>query len=311
MSRCSISNMISDAPNLVFVMGMDREKVAAGLAVKHEKLLPYLAQTMDNSPAPDKDNAARLRGIRYGYSFIEKFIQVPFVLPQPNEKSITRLLLAMPGQLQKEDAPPPAPDLEPTPDPLEPPVPQPEPDEDKELEAKARAETQEQIEEEFMKFEGDDDNFRAIVLMVSKPFDYNPRRVKQFVNTFRLRAATAKVTGLYEPKDGKRLTFEQLGKFVGIGLRWPLFMRAVERDPVIFAQVVDVAEERPEAQATDNIKQWCQELKLTQLIKAGCSDKTAEGKSEAERARFSLIGADIVRLLEVAPSVTAPMNEEL
>ena len=37
----ALNLMIGNDPRIVFLIGMDREKVAAGLAVKHEKLLPY------------------------------------------------------------------------------------------------------------------------------------------------------------------------------------------------------------------------------------------------------------------------------
>src|SRR5207237_10378875 len=54
----ALNLMIADSPQLIFIIGMDREKVAAGLAVKYEKLLPYL------SPSPStqvpRDNG-RLR----------------------------------------------------------------------------------------------------------------------------------------------------------------------------------------------------------------------------------------------------------
>jgi len=55
--------------------------------------------------------------------------------------------------------------------------------EDKEA---ARAERQEVRKEVMLKFEGDDKNFRSVVLMVSEAFGNNPRRVKQFVNLFSL-----------------------------------------------------------------------------------------------------------------------------
>ncbi len=38
----AINLMLSDSGPIVFIIGMDREKIAAALAVKHEKLLPYL-----------------------------------------------------------------------------------------------------------------------------------------------------------------------------------------------------------------------------------------------------------------------------
>jgi hypothetical protein len=41
----AVNLMISSNPQLVFIMGMDRAKVAAGFAVKHEKVLPYLCES--------------------------------------------------------------------------------------------------------------------------------------------------------------------------------------------------------------------------------------------------------------------------
>ncbi len=58
---------------------MDREKIAAGLAVKYEKLLPYV------KPAPGSDTRAKaadpLGGLEFGYAFAEKFVQLPFLAP--------------------------------------------------------------------------------------------------------------------------------------------------------------------------------------------------------------------------------------
>jgi tetratricopeptide (TPR) repeat protein len=327
----SISLMISENPKLVFVMGMDREKVAAGLAVKHEKLLPYLAGQTEKKEV-DKDEVKRLRGVRYGYSFIEKFIQVPFSLPQPDEKSIGEMLMGMSGQIkeekkttrEKQEGEPIAEDIPvkkvlpderigETPKTETADVPQKQIEPDKELEEKEHAIRQEQIKEEFLKFDGDDPTFRAIVLMVSKAFDYNPRRAKQFVNIFRLRAATAKVTGLYEPKDGKRLTFEQLGKFVGIGLGWPLLIRDIERRSELLEELVEKAEGGAEGKANEKkpkgnglyFERWADNEKLMELLKAGC-----ENKKDAEKClRFSLKGLDVKKLLQVTPPLISVEEE--
>src|SRR5205085_11107279 len=98
LDRCEVPNaadlmqalnlMLSENQQLIFIMGIDREKVAAGLAVKHEKLLPYLSlDTPKKDALPDQ-----LQGIVFGYNFIEKFIQVPFVLPEPTETDIEKFL---------------------------------------------------------------------------------------------------------------------------------------------------------------------------------------------------------------------------
>src|SRR5579862_6176203 len=38
----ALNLMLSEDKHLVFVMGVDREKVAAGIAAKHKELLPFL-----------------------------------------------------------------------------------------------------------------------------------------------------------------------------------------------------------------------------------------------------------------------------
>ncbi len=315
----SINLMISENPNLVFVMGMDREKVAAGLAVKHEKLLPYLAESTKNKDL-DKEELKRLRGVRYGYSFIEKFVQVPFSLPRPDEKCINKMLMGLSGQIkgekkttgQKQEGEPITKDVPSREDPAKSKsamsetgnadVSQTQIDAGRKLEAQEHAMRQEQIEEELLKFNGDDPNFRAIVLTVSKAFDFNPRRAKQFVNIFRLRAATAKVTGLYEPKDGKRLWFEQLGKFVGIELGWPLFIRDLEKNPRLLDKLVDVAEgEEKPGNPDSRIKEWAENERLIGLIKSGCYDENETKKTGDEYERFCMRGLPVERLMKVAP----------
>ncbi len=329
----SINLMISENPKLAFVMGMDREKVAAGLAVKHEKLLPYLAES--TVMCLSEEEAKRRRGVRYGYSFIEKFIQVPFGLPQPDEKSINEMLMGMSGQMKEDkkeqvkktktkrietgteaEEQALSEPIGEVPKTKTAKIKKEKKEEDKKLEEKKRDIRKEQIEEEFLKFDGDDPTFRAIVLMVSKAFDFNPRRAKQFVNIFRLRAATAKLTGLYEQKDGKRITFEQLGKFVGIGLGWPLLIRDIERRPALLEELVDAAEGRTEGEAKENnnppkksvnFEKWADDDKLIELLKAGCENQ----KDMEKRRRFSLKGLSVSKLLQVAPSVMSAEEEQV
>jgi len=316
-------------------MGMDREKVAAGLAVKYEKLLPYLAEPTEKKDADkdaDKDEVKRRRGVRYGYSFIEKFIQVPFRLPQPDEECIEKMLMGLSGQIKEEkqeqinktktkrietgaeaEGPPPSEPSSEFPEAKTTKVKPEKIEEDKKLEEKEHAIRQEQIKEEFLKFDGDDPNFRAIVLMVSKAFDFNPRRAKQFVNIFRLRAATAKVTGLYASKDGKSLTFEQLGKFVGIGLGWPLLIRDIERRPALLEELVGAAEGRTDGEVEKKkepkknsvrFKKWVDDDKLMELLKAGC-------ENEKDVEKFSLKGLDVKKLLQVVPRPRTSMVKEI
>jgi hypothetical protein len=93
--------MISDSPQLVFILGIDRQKIAAALAVKHKEYLPYFpvsdrlnrgqhqgdfTKKDDTSPKDGKDDSDKVKGavfdptpgLQFGYSFIEKFIQIAF-----------------------------------------------------------------------------------------------------------------------------------------------------------------------------------------------------------------------------------------
>jgi hypothetical protein len=86
----AINLMIADDPSVVFILGMDREKVAASLAVKYESILAYLPS---ETPEIDPDILARRsasKGLAYGYTFIEKFVQLPFQVPQPSQADFER-----------------------------------------------------------------------------------------------------------------------------------------------------------------------------------------------------------------------------
>jgi len=324
----SINLMLSDKTKLVFIMGMDREKVAAGLAVKHEKLLPYLSGLPVCIDESDKDKMKRKGGIWYGYSFIEKFIQIPFVLPTPSKKDINNMLLEMVGEVEdrvetkhddqeekkteevKTETPVvPGEKIEgESVEQLEqkPPVPT---HEEKEV---ARAERKEIRKEVMWKFEGDDKNFREVVLMVSEAFGNNPRRVKQFVNLYRLRIRTAASTGLIT-REESQFTFAQLGKFVGIGLGWPLFIRDLERNNKLLDNLVDIAEGEKKQEDFDSmaVREWKDDNKLIRLIKSGCFDDKGEKKPENEYRRFCMRGLDIERLLKISPRIIQGEMEQV
>lgn len=70
---------------LVIVLGMDREKVAAGVAVKHGRVLQYLDTTPDNGRA---DAGTGPNGIEFGYQWLQKFIDLPVRLPPMNEDAV-------------------------------------------------------------------------------------------------------------------------------------------------------------------------------------------------------------------------------
>ncbi len=324
----SINLMLSDNPNLVFIMGMDREKVAAGLAVKHEKLLPYLSGWAVNKEVADKDydKNKRIKGIRYGYSFIEKFVQVPFVLPIPRQDRIKEMLLELTGQRSNSKSEFKMRNITRWFSELRFPVPtvfdtayrfvlklfsRLKTKSDHPLTKKEKEEqiVEGRVDAAVKKVFGDDDNFRHIAEMVSLYLKYNPRRVKQFVNLFRLRYVTAMSTNLFKQEDGKLLTFEQLGKFVGIGLGWPLFIKELEQNYKLLGELADFAEkEKKPGKVAEGIKEWKEEEKLIGLIKSGCFDKDNKKKKKGEYERFSMRRLDVEKLMKVAPRVEEPIE---
>jgi KAP family P-loop domain len=65
-----------DAPGIICVLGMDREKVAAAVAAKHEKLLPLLMK-----PDAATGKVSQTDAMIFGHEFLEKFIQLTLHLP--------------------------------------------------------------------------------------------------------------------------------------------------------------------------------------------------------------------------------------
>jgi len=186
--------LLSSAPNIALIVGLDRDKVAAAMATRQEKLLPYLYKIQ---PAE-----AYKRGMEYGQLFIEKFIQLSYILPTPRSDSLKAMVnpdveapnTSVPGS-QKS----------------------------------ARA-------IEIVTGKNDSGTLNLMIDMTDLVFDHNPRNVKQFVNMFRLQAFIANETGLFgnlrvTGDTGRPLTIQQLGKFVALCMRWPDFVEAATADP--------------------------------------------------------------------------------
>ena len=176
--------LLSNAPKIILILGIDRDKVAAAMAARQEKLLPYLYRV--------QPSAMYELGISYGQRFLEKFIQVNYVLPVPG----TPALKAM---INPNSPPPKAPLVD---------------------DAIAAAAIQ------IVTGKDDSGTLDDLIDMGSEAFAHNPRNVKQFVNMFRLQAFIANETGLFISgrvmKDkGDRLSIPQLAKFVALCMRWP------------------------------------------------------------------------------------------
>lgn len=310
----AINLIISDDPHLIFIIGMDRDKVAASVAVKGESLLPYLysekstsedstqdsGKTNSNTTYDDKDMKPEcVNGLRFGYEFIEKFIQVPFTVPVPTSIDLVDFLdkVSRPAPktrgtkakfkkfFEKMERFIPFKKLQPNPitpgDHLgEPPTVTPDNEikNEKVLREKVR-----------LVYDKDSKRVQDITSMAAPALDYNPRRIKQFVNLFRLRIYIAKNTGLFDypidPSGKEELTLEQVGKFVAINIKWPLLVKDLETDPLLLSKL----QEEAINPGSKKVKQWGSDVKLMTLI-----------GSNYEKKNYNLSALDVSRLLSVS-----------
>ncbi len=274
----AINLMISDAGNLVFILGMDREKVAAGLTQKYKDLLPYLPEytsgLVSNNP------------VIFGYGYLEKFIQLTFTLPvMAGEDALEKFLNAL------------------VPSPARPPwrkaVSTYWTDRLRAMWVRDRTDT---AFEEFtdpellqsatrvpnpfgamraerrvarlrLRIAQDSAVVHEAVRMASPLFGNNPRRLKQFLSTYRLALALTDSQGILtaEPhRDG--VTMQQLAKFVALTMKFPDLRAALAAKPTLLA---DLEEAEPGFQASDLETsphlRWLQSSLVRDVLKYGVS----------------------------------------
>lgn len=149
----SIHMLIGNDPRVFFVVGIDRETVAAAITAKHEDILPYL-DAGDGRDGTERTDSTRTR---FGVRYIRKFVQIPFRLPTPSEADIRKFTEAVvrPDAQQSNGS---------------------------ESGPGAVAEPEE-IEDVAV--------LKEVVGLVSPALDDNPRMIKTFINLFRLRGRIA------------------------------------------------------------------------------------------------------------------------
>jgi hypothetical protein len=266
----AINLMISDDERLIFIIGMDRQKVAAGVAWKYKDLVQFL---QEGTASGITDSQLVRNHLRFGYEFLEKFIQLPFKLPAPSEDSLKDFLqkisqqgIALAGERK-----------------------------DNVETASLRAQRQQVL----LNIEHDSEIVRAMSLLIASTFDQNPRRMKQFVNLFRLKLYLASSTGLLDKPD---VTPEQLGKLTAILLRWPDFMDAwlAKRELLGDLEIYAMSLKKDQSKRNVNAAGWFIEEDLLQLLQIGAFPTTTHGESAMDPA-YSLQNVDADKVLRVMP----------
>ncbi len=215
-------NLLLDARYCVFVMGMDTCTVAGSIEAKYKDLLTYLGAT--NSPGE----------LTLGQLFLEKIIQITFHLPRADTMVVQSFIdTILSGTEEKKETPPPKEDI------LE---------AEQLIEAEQRvgksldiaAETVRQARsdisdstlvkaKEEIRVRSFDDSqvVQDVILQVAPFLELNPRKIKRFINLFRLQALIANRRGLLE---AGAIKLDVLAKWIVISSRWPSVVDALLAD---------------------------------------------------------------------------------
>jgi hypothetical protein len=219
----AINLLIDDNAKVIFVIGMDREKVAAGIAAKYSAVLPYFVKS---DQEPSLHTQVYDNPIDFGHSFVEKFVQLQVYVPRPKDLSCWSLNVvakdtrpsvsggAMPFRVTSSES------------------------------AASDSSGQADTPVEFAprkRFElclGPESELTGrLINMVAGVFGSNPRRVKHFLNVYRLYALLAYELGLLDCG----MTPEQIAKFVAIILRWPEAVGRLQANPSFLATLCRIA----------------------------------------------------------------------
>ena len=282
----AINLMIGESGNLVFVMGMDREKVAAGISLKYKDLIAFLPEYQSGTaaglstpvdPIPvdvkpsanDKERRADAKAgekvttpvapivpagiaadyLRFGSSFLEKFIQLSFAIPViSNKQDFDRFLNGLTPQpararwndrlwrywrhtlkrvMPKSGS-----------------IPQTNSTPSQQVDfvspspARASEAREERVQQIQVKIGEDSAGVRVVVEMVGPIFGNNPRRLKQFISTFRLALSIYSGQGIFDLRNDKSVaTPQQIAKILALLLRFPDLRSDLAGTPDLFARL--------------------------------------------------------------------------
>ncbi|MEA5535062.1 GUN4 domain-containing protein [Crocosphaera sp. XPORK-15E] len=288
----SLNLMISNDPNIIFILGMDREKVAAAITFKQKDVLPFLASTLTENQAQKTENDKLRKQLDYGFSFMEKFIQLSFSVPKPSQNTLNGFLKTI-SENKKETSP--------------------EKyflgishvliirffDELKDEPPKEKTPNSQQIEDSSLNLGLDifpimekdltDENLADLIKMVAPFFDYNPRSLKQYINVVRLRTYIAYYAVGVTFEERGTITIEQIGKFIALTLKYPRLLLALQKDDQLLVTLEKLALANPEL--TNNANEWINNPQIKEIL---CYGKENEEK-------YSLQKVDIQKLLVVLP----------
>ena len=253
----AISTLL-DAENCVFIIGMDSKMVELSIESKYESLVNF-----------NKSNI--FDDLSLGKSFLEKIIQINFSVPDPSPDAfshfIEKTLLDMKGESLKDKLEPSREEIEKAKKSIELEM----GDNEKNgivlgkavnnvrtnrsdlsrgaiNEAENDLFTQYLFEERYELFEENSEVIKAI-RTAPRYLGYNPRKMKRFINNFRLQAMIAHRRRLL---DNGIINLCDLSKLIIICMRWPKLLDLIKENKISFNQVRQPHEREKLVQSHNN-----------------------------------------------------------
>jgi len=221
-------NLLLDSQHCVFVIGMDTHVLASSIQAKYKDLQQFFQ---------DPDNPG---GLSLGHKFLEKIIQINFRVPVPDAQHVYDFIDV---NLGRPRVPTPAPPPNPA---------------QRLLQAELRAGkggeqakqavrqgnpeiTQAELElaEAEIQARSFDESLEVqeTVRAAAPYLEFNPRKIKRYINLYRLQALIAYRRGILE----ESVSLDTLGKWILIGLRWPEFFNQALEHPRLAADFFSTA----------------------------------------------------------------------
>jgi hypothetical protein len=215
-------SLLLDAKNCVFVIGMDAKMIAASLEAKYKDLKAYVEDVDDPG------------GLTLGQRFLEKIFQINFHIPRADPERVDSFISAIVGATDGKPA------AEPSGAEVAEAV--------QSIEAKQSAgmsteEAARQVgaekpdlgeaavakakQEVFVRSFNDSEIVLAAIREAKQYLGLNPRKIKRFVNNFRLQALIANRRGMFETQE---VRLDLLSRFLIIQMRWHGALDAVMAD---------------------------------------------------------------------------------
>jgi hypothetical protein len=225
-------NILLDTDNTVFVVGMDSRSVSASIEAKYQSIVALVADTFDRG------------GLTLGQKFLEKIVQINFAVPRADmehlrafvDTSLSSLRGGVPQVSRsivheietlirkRQDA---GAELEEAVREVTGSTPQLPPQAVTEAERAIRSQSLE-----------DSMSARRAMRDAIPYLGSNPRKIKRFINLFRLQASIANRRGLIE--DGT-VDLEVMSKWLLVATRWPGLPDALAADPSLRQKLIDAA----------------------------------------------------------------------